>query len=157
MAHQIRKILVAEDFSDSSRHALEHAEMIAAKFGAAIDLVHVVQDTSAVSSPAGLVVTPGLLGREEAMEVEARAQLENEADELRSRGLTVKPMVLTGDPLDCVIQAAKKGKADLLVVGTHGRTGIAHLLMGSVAESILRHAPCPVLCVRHPTFQHPGK
>lgn len=90
------------------------------------------------------------------MEVRARAQMEHQADELRGRGLTVKPRVLTGDPLECIIEVAKNIGADLLVVGTHGRTGVAHLLLGSVAESILRHSPCPVLCVRHPIFQKPA-
>ena len=154
---QVKKVLVANDFSDSSRNAMDYAEMIAAKFGASIDLIHVVQATSSLASPGGPLITPGLLGRHESMEVEARAQLEHHADELRGRGLTVKPLVLIGDPLECLIDTAKKGKADLLVVGTHGRTGVAHLLLGSVAESILRSSPCPVLCVRHPTFHHDPK
>lgn len=154
---QIKKVLVADDFSDSSRHAVEHAELIATKFGASVELVHVIQAAAALQSPGGPFITPGLLGREETMEVEARAQLEHEADELRGRGLTVKPTVMTGDPLECIIRAAKEGKADLLVVGTHGRTGVTHLLLGSVAESILRAAPCPVLSVRHPSFQKQAK
>jgi len=156
MTPTIRKVLVAEDFSDSSRHALEHAEMIASKFGASIELVHVIQETAALTSLGGPMVTPGILGHEETMEVRARAQMEHQADELRGRGLIVKPRVLTGDPLECIIEVAKNIGADLLVVGTHGRTGVAHLLLGSVAESILRHSPCPVLCVRHPIFQKPA-
>ena len=150
----IQHILVALDFSESSRLALEYAELLARQFGAAVDLVHVVTPL-VPPMPAGCA-PPFFSNPGEAHLVEARACLENHADELRSRGLSVATLLLEGSPLESILGQAQKRHCDLLVLGTHGRSGMAHMLLGSVAEKILRRAPCPVLTVRHPSFNHKG-
>lgn len=150
----IQHILVALDFSESSRLALEYAELLARQFGAAVDLVHVV--TPLVSPMPGGCAPPFFSDPGESHLVEARACLENHADELRSRGLSVATLLLEGSPLESILGQAQKRHCDLLVLGTHGRSGMAHILLGSVAEKILRTAPCPVLTVRHPSFNHKG-
>ena len=150
----IQHILVALDFSESSRFALEYAELLAKQFGAAIDLVHVV--TPLISPMPGGCVPPFINNPGEAHLVEARACLENHADELRSRGLSVGTLLVEGSPLESILAQARKRHCDLIVVGTHGRSGMAHILLGSVAENILRAAPCPVLTVRHPSFKAKG-
>jgi len=144
---EIRKILVAIDFSEWSSRSVNYASLMARRFGADLDLVHVIMPAT-LSSPGIPLITPSLLGLDESYEVKGRADLEHQADELRAHGLKVRPFLVVGDPLEEILRAARDGQADLLVMGTHGRTGLTHLLLGSVAENLLRRSPCPVLCVR---------
>jgi nucleotide-binding universal stress UspA family protein len=74
--------------------------------------------------------------------------------ELRAAGLTTMARVERGDPRDVIVRVAEREHADLVIVGSHGRTGLPKLLMGSVASHVVTHAPCPVLVVKHPGLSH---
>lgn len=146
---QIRKILVPIDFSDSSRAALEYAAGLARPFAATIDLLHVWQAPAFI----GAMTVPEVPATEAAMVELVKKNAEEVcarfASDAERRGLPVREARCEpGVPAHTIVQVAKDGKYDLVVVGTHGRTGLSHVLMGSVAEVVVRHAPCPVLSVR---------
>jgi nucleotide-binding universal stress UspA family protein len=153
------KILAATDFSDDSDHALEYAEELARRFSAEIVVMHVDQPLSPVMvselSP-GLDV--GAMNRiAEEQRLLALKELDRITAQLRDAGLKSRSLLKVGAPFLEIINAAYADGADLIVLGTHGRTGLAHVLMGSVAERVVRKAHCPVLTIRHPDrkFKHP--
>ncbi len=143
-----KRILVPVDFSPHSEEAIRYAVDVAQKYGATLTLTHVYQPI-AYSVPDGLVFyTPAQLG-------ELLSELERQLEQMRVQAekagaLRVESKMLQGVPSDEVAALAKDGGYDLIVMGTHGRTGLRHALMGSVAERVLRSAPCPVLTVHPP-------
>jgi nucleotide-binding universal stress UspA family protein len=141
---EIHKLLCPIDFSPSSREAMVEAIELAGRRGAALTLFHVIAPV-AVSSPEAMVVPTydAALQRETDQELEAwRA----EARGLGAERVETKRVV--GTPWDAIVTAAREGSFDLIVMSTHGRTGLAHVFIGSVAERVVRHAPCPVLVLR---------
>jgi nucleotide-binding universal stress UspA family protein len=141
-------ILVATDFSEPSAAAVEYARTLATSFGSTLHLLHVVEAPS-VTGPLGTPVFvsegPALQGQ---LFEEAKERLEDlvtPAD--RSHGNVVTE-VIVGTAARTILDFAADHDMDLIVVGTHGRSGMAHLLMGSVAEKVVRGALCPVLTVR---------
>ncbi|MEI6341298.1 MAG: universal stress protein [Verrucomicrobiota bacterium] len=141
----LRKILVPVDFSQPSRKAVHYARMFAEQFAAAIVLVHVVEP---MTYPPDFAVVPLLPPDvEEARMRELQRQLDAIAKGVGG-GIAVAAKVFVGRPWQGVVEEAKASGADLIVVSTHGYTGLKHALLGSVAEKIVRHAPCPVLVVR---------
>jgi nucleotide-binding universal stress UspA family protein len=153
----LRRILVPTDFSKHSDNALRYAVAFAEKFGAELHLLHVVQDLALFVPEA--VLAAGALPTAPVEQFRAAAQtaLQRMVAGLHLPGVTVHPEVAEGVPFDAIIRFARQRTVDLIVMGTHGHTGLAHLLMGSVAEKVVRKAPCPVLTVRHPEheFIHP--
>lgn len=149
MTWSLKRILVPIDFSLCSRKAIEHAAFLAAKTGAAIDAVHVWQ-LPPYLSPDSVVNVPGEEGK--TLSQAAHAELDTFMGSLEPelRGV-LTPRLQFGDPLSTILEEAKR--YDLIVMGTHGRTGLAAIVVGSVAEKIVRHAPCPVLTVRAPGEQ----
>ena len=143
----IRRILVPTDFSDNSNAAIRFAAELADKFGAEIVLLHVVQDLALVL-PDAVMPTPVATPNLDDMIASAKAGIGNVVAALGLARLNPKSEVRVGAPATEIVAAAGDLKADLLCISTHGRTGLAHLLLGSVAEKIVRHAPCPVLTVR---------
>jgi nucleotide-binding universal stress UspA family protein len=143
----IRRILAPTDFSDNSIPALRYAAELAEKFAAELVLLHVVQDMTLVL-PDAVMPTPVAAPDLDEMTAAARAGLARLVADLNLARLNPATEVRIGTPAVEIDAAAKDLKADLICVSTHGRTGLAHLLLGSVAEKILRHAPCPVLVVR---------
>lgn len=148
----IERVLVATDFSPCARAALEYALTLAAKQGARITLLHAWSAppiTSGVDTPP-LVEMPGLPGvtLTEYVHDDAKRALDKLAGELRVRAPDLETMLLLGDPRNVVVEASRD--FDLAVLGTHGRGGIARVLLGSVADYVVRHAECPVLTVRRP-------
>jgi universal stress protein A len=145
----IRKILVPVDFSDSARRALEYAVTLADRLGASIDVLH-AWDIPGYLRP-DLTVWAGDVSGSLAEHARRDAQ-ENMVQFLDQAGLTTRPdltsHVISGTPYATILAAIEEGKYDLVVMGTHGRTGISHALIGSVAERVVRHSPCPVLTVR---------
>lgn len=138
-----RKIACAVDFSDPSRFAAEQAAALAREHGAALALVNVFQPPPAVA--ADMLESPA----SEAMAVEAEDLLASwKGDAERSSGGQVTVRRLSGDPAAALVKLAREGGYDLLVLGTHGRRGLSHLVLGSVAERVVRQAPCSVLVVR---------
>lgn len=146
-----RRVLAPVDFFVGSRAALDWALELAATFGAEVELLHVWQPPPFLM-PDMLVTMPG---REEAVAFDdylgerARRELETYASRALGRHgeVPVSMRVECGVPWQVIVQAAASGGHDLIVMGTHGRRGLEHLMLGSVAEAVLRRAPCPVLVV----------
>ena len=152
----ISTIVVATDFSEASDSALAYAKSLASAFNATIHVVHVLEDLAAHAWTTEVYVA-ALPGVHEEMEKQARERLDaclspQEREQFRAQ-LTLR----TGSAFVEIVRHAREIKADLLVMGTHGRGAIAHMLLGSVAERVVRKAPCPVLTVRQPEheFVHP--
>jgi nucleotide-binding universal stress UspA family protein len=145
----IKRILVPTDFGDCSTPALRLAVELADKFGAELVLLHVVQDL-ALAMPDAVMPTP-VPGPDLGQLIEAgKTGLANLIEREQLGRLRPKMEVRVGSPVAEIVAAAGDLKADLLCVGTHGRTGLAHLLLGSQAERIIRESPCPVLTVKPP-------
>ncbi len=140
-----KKIGCAVDFSDPSRLALDEAVEQARRTGAELVLVHVHVPPPA--NPADVIVSPAEIARMSADEME-RTLAGWRADAEKLLGRAVSAAALVGDPAGEVVRWAREHGPDLLVLGTHGRTGIRRFILGSVAERVLREAPCPVLVVR---------
>jgi nucleotide-binding universal stress UspA family protein len=154
------KIVAATDFSEDSTLALGYAEELARRFGAEMILLHVDQALPPVmvSPEIGPVMDVGAMTRiGEEQRIMAQKELDKVVNRLRDGGLKARPVLKVGSPFLEIIHTAQTEGADLIVMGTHGRTGIAHVLMGSVAERVVQKAHCPVLTIRHPDrkFKHP--
>jgi nucleotide-binding universal stress UspA family protein len=152
----LHRILVPTDFSKWSRNALTYGVAFAEKFGAEIHLLHVVQDL-ALFIPEAVMMAPPMAPPVEQFISSARAALERVVQDLALPALRIVPEVAEGVPFTEIVRCAREKDIDLIVMGTHGHTGLAHMLLGSVAEKVVRKAPCPVLTVRHPEheFVHP--
>lgn len=142
----ITRILVPTDFSETADAALAYAKPLAAQFGATLHLVHVFSDPYVLPAYAPDVYA----GVPATLREEALAQV---ADELKLRAghnpaKRIVTATLTGLTARELVRYADEHGIDLIVMGTHGRQGVAHLLLGSVAEHLVRIAPCPVLTVR---------
>src|SRR4051812_43398594 len=143
----IRRILVPTDFSDCALPAVRYAAELADKFAAELILLHVVPD-AVLALPDAVMPTPvPTADLHELMEA-GKSGLANliAAEKLESRH--PRPEVRIGAPPTEIVAAAKDLRADLVCVGTHGRGGLARVILGSVAEMVVRQAPCPVLTVR---------
>jgi universal stress protein A len=140
-----RTILVPTDFSEHADHALEYAAKLAATLDATICLVH------AITIPAMSVPEMGMAYSAlsiKAMTEHAQSELDKRVAGYRDR-VTLAPTRLdVGDARDVIDLAAEQIDADLIIMGTHGRRGIRRMLLGSVAESVVRTARCPVLTIR---------
>jgi len=144
----VRRILVAIDFSESAALALEWARTLARACSAEVVLLHVV-DLGATWVPlSGPAVFPAPVPAEVAKEVEQLARASLDALAPGAPEITQR-IVRAGHPREAIAAAAREAGADLIVVGSHGRRGVSQLFMGSVAEHVVRHAPVPVLVVRH--------
>jgi len=147
---QIATILCPVDFSESSDYALRYAQDLAEAFGAELKLLHVVEVPFLPSySMAGV---PDLSMPVEQLEEGAREHMEKVLQRAREQveDLEVSGEVRPGTAFVEIIDVAREFHADLIVMGTHGRSSLKQLLIGSVAEKVVRKAPCPVLTVKHP-------
>jgi universal stress protein A len=141
---RINRILVPVDFSGSAGEALGYAVAMAKNMQARIVLLHVIEPAYAGAEP-GMGYMPQQV---EAQELAARKLMRDIAAEFIPRELFEKMMLRTGCPYHEITLAAQSLNAGLIVITTHGRTGLSHVLMGSTAERVVRHAHCPVLTVR---------
>ncbi len=146
---ELKKILVPVDFSESSVAAVEYAIYLAGKFGASIRVLHVYDPPYYVGDV--LVQAPGRPGMP--MNEYIREQALVRLDEMVARiaGTSTVPVtrdLVSGVPHQVILAQAKEEDADAIVMGTHGRRGLSHLIMGSVAQQVARQAPCPVIIVR---------
>lgn len=149
----IARILVPTDFSPASDAALTYARSLARQFGASINLVHVFEDPLASGAYLGdgTVIMP--LDLRESLDRAAREQLAaRHAQHVGMLPLSSTDL-LTGPTAKRLVEHAEATRADLIVMATHGRDGLGHLLLGSVAEKVVRTARCPVLTVREPAAQ----
>ena len=148
MKPDIRRILVPIDFSPTSDQALHYAAALAEEFGASLALLHVIEDRL-MSGPWPAEVYLGELPKlREGLVKDAERRMLKCLDMLTAQHITSTGEVLIGGPSHVIVDQANQTGVDLIVMGTHGRTGITHLLVGSVAERVIRHAPCPVFVVR---------
>lgn len=143
----LKKILVPTDFSEFSTHAVKYGCEFARRFGAELHLVSVVEDVYPLIPESGMLL-PSAANYLTELKQSAEATLASRPDPAWVQGLTVVREVLIGAAFLEIIRYAKEQDIDLIVIGTHGRTGLIHALMGSVAEKVVRKAPCPVLTVR---------
>ena len=143
---EIKKILFPTDFSEGSSHALDYAIDMAKRYGAKLYLVHVLYD---IGKAAGWYVPHSSMD-EMYNDIEKSAEKELGRFGLEeSRGLKgTERAVLKGVPHTEIVKFAKENKADLIIMGTHGRKGMGRILFGSTASQVVRFAPCPVLAVR---------
>ena len=149
---QLHRILVPTDFSDYSRVALEYGCAVAEKFGAELHLLHVLQDLVGLVPEPGLAFPPpGDYMRE--LQASAERALDELPGPLAPEGLALERATRQGAPFVEIVRYAREAEIDLIVLGTHGRSGLAHMLLGSVAEKVIRKAPCPVLTVRPSDLQ----
>ncbi len=141
----IKKILCPTDFSETSEKAFEYAIFLATAHKAELVLLHVVDHLQGFDHYEILALTP----MEIAQKMEKRAN--DNLDDLVNRAkdaVAVEKAVRNGKTSVEICEAAREAQADVIVIGSHGRTGLSHVLIGSVAETVVRHADCPVLVVR---------
>jgi nucleotide-binding universal stress UspA family protein len=141
-AIQLKKVLYATDFSEGSNKVLPVLSAIARHYGAKIVAVH-------ISSPHSYpMATPeAVLVLDKRREREAQEELDKVVREMEASGASVTPIVKTGEPVEALERIARDQGIDLAILSTHGRVGMKRMLMGSVAESLFRRLPCPVLTV----------
>jgi nucleotide-binding universal stress UspA family protein len=140
----IKRIVVGTDFSEGSDAAMEQAFSLAVTLHAVVDLVHVIEP-GILAAPAALGSMPLIDGP--ALYEEIEKALTVRAEQARAAGLVCQTDSLQGFPPGEIVRHARKVGADLIVLGTHGRTGIAHAVLGSVAERVVQRATCPVLVI----------
>ena len=140
----IRRILVPTDFSQMADRALDLALEMARAFGAQLTLVHVTAPVMVLPPPLELVPIPTLFPD---MPRRINDELEARTTRARQAGIASESQTLSGNPHVEIVRHAGEIKADLIVMGTHGRSGISHAVLGSVAERVVHRAPCPVLIV----------
>lgn len=141
---RLKKILAPIDFSDCSKKALQYAIPLAKQHEATITLLYVVPTNYAVGEYGGIDYTSLEAQMRTSGETQLRALAANEV-----RGeVASDTLIRAGSPATEILEAARSLPADLIVISTHGRTGLKHVLLGSVAEHVVRRAPCPVLVLR---------
>ncbi len=144
---EISSILAPTDFSTHSERAVRYACQLAERLGAPLHLLHVLSDVvPAGPDPLLMPVMPPQYYTEN--EDHASAALEHLPDPAWEKPPSVIRAVRWGSPVDMIVSYAIEHRIGMIVIATHGRTGLSHVLLGSVAEHIIREAPCPVLCIR---------
>lgn len=157
---KLTRILATTDLSKQSGFALEWAAYLAQCMKADLVFLHVMTEEEAkvieevIGEGAVVQIAKGL--RENAVE-DRRKKMAEQYQMVVSRdiqaALKMEQMIRIGVPFLEIIRVAKEKEVDLIVIGTHGRTGLAHVLIGSVAEKVVHHAHCPVLAIKHPQYQ----
>ncbi len=148
MEPEIKKVLVPIDFSDYSKSSLRYAVNFAKKFNAEIYLIYVVEPV--IYPPdfsMGQIAIPSVNAE---WDERAREELKNLAKTEIPEGVKVKTILKNGKPFLEIIDTALEENIDLIIIATHGHSGVEHILFGSTAEKVVRKAPCPVLTLREP-------
>ena len=148
MAIDIRRILVPVDFSESTSPLLEWAAHLAAEHSSAVTLLHAYHLPVEFQQLEGAYLPPDFWAN---VKAEAEDALGGYAEDLRKRGLEVESVVAEGYAATAIVDEIERQNADLIVIGTHGLSGLKHLLLGSIAERVVQKAPCPVLTVKTPS------
>jgi nucleotide-binding universal stress UspA family protein len=148
MGTDIKKILVPIDFSDYSKSALKYATEFAQKFNAEIFLVYVVEPV--IYPPdfsMGQIAIPSVNTE---WDIKAKEELDKLAASEIPNAVPVQAIIKTGKPFLEIIETAAEEDVDIIIIATHGHSGMEHILFGSTAEKVVRKAPCPVLTLREP-------
>jgi nucleotide-binding universal stress UspA family protein len=148
MDNQVRigRIVVAHDFSETAEYAFQYGLGVAEKFSALVTVAHVC-DVDAYASPDAFVASFDWASEVEQVAAESLDRLIAHA---RRPGVDIRTTLRRGQAWRGIVETALEFEADLIVMGTHGRRGLSHALLGSVAERVVRVAPCPVLTVHLP-------
>ena len=149
---QIKRILYGTDFSELSHYALQYAVYLAKQCQAQLHCIHVVDDSYQYWVAFDVTTVPAGPPAEELLAA-AQKQLKAFLSHDDLQGLDVTTAVLHGRAFVEIIRYARENEIDLTVLGTHGRTALRQVLMGNVADKVVRKSPCPVLTIRHP--DHP--
>ena len=140
-------LLVPVDFSDHSREALDTAVQVAELFGSTVHLLHCYHIQTAAISPYGIVLPSGYY---EDIREAAEKRLNDWHEIVSNAGIKAESILSADSPSLAINLAAEEINADLIVMGTRGLAGLKHAMLGSIAERVVRLAPCPVLTVKHP-------
>jgi len=143
-----QRFLVPVDFSEYANQALDYAIGLASKLGARLTLLHVIQSLPLGGFDMGVTLPYTYI---QDLEAEIANSMQAYLQRVTAAGLEGETAVVHGVPFQEIIETAKTQQIDLIVMGTHGRTGLLHVLLGSVAATVVRLAPCPVLVVRQLT------
>jgi nucleotide-binding universal stress UspA family protein len=154
MKHTPSRILVPIAFSPSSNTALEYAKTLAEQLGASLHVLHVIEEPDVAGGWGSEVYISELPRIHEVAQRETEKQLNGMFTASERGGLEVSTEIVDGRAARTIVEVAGRQRSDLIVMGTHGRSGVARLLLGSVTEKVLRTASCPVLAVR--TIEHAG-
>jgi nucleotide-binding universal stress UspA family protein len=141
----VQHVLVPIDFSATPDRALAYAIALAQQLQARLTLLHVLDMTPVTMDE----MTPGVAAIYlEAQETEAQRLLQASRERVQRAGLQGESLLVQGTPTQTILDTASEQGVDLIIIGTHGRTGLTHVFLGSVAEHVVRQGPCPVLVVR---------
>ena len=142
-----QRFLVPLDFSEYANQALDYAINLASKLGARLTLLHVIQSLPLGGVDMGVTLPYTYI---QDLEAEIMENMHTCLERVTAAGLEGEIVVVHGVPFHEIIETAKTQQVALIIMGTHGRTGFQHVLLGSVAEKVVRLAPCPVLVARQP-------
>ena len=151
---RFRRVLVATDLTSASTPAVKRAIGLATENGAELILAHAYQPPNVVLE--GYVPPATYDSWDESIRSDARKKLQPYLDEAKKAGVPVRVLILTGAPEEAIIGAARDCGVDLVVMGTHGRTGVPRFFLGSVASRVISKATCPVMTVHAENSQEPG-
>jgi nucleotide-binding universal stress UspA family protein len=154
---EVRQILFPTDFSGCANYALPYAAAIARATGAAILCVNVVEPIVPAVGYTGLAEPMPIADIADQLEDSAERELPKLAECEECAGLNVEDIIVHGDPAAEIVRVADERKVDLIVISSHGRTGLGRIIFGSTAEAVVRHAHCPVLVVKPPQEEEPEK
>lgn len=147
---QVRSILLPTDFSECGNYALSYATSLARMFGASIICVHVIEPIVPTVGYSGMTEPLPIADISDQIEDSAERELPKFAECEECAGLDVEELIVHGDAAAEIVRVARERQVDLIVVSSHGRTGLGRILFGSTAEAVVRHASCPVLVVKPP-------
>jgi nucleotide-binding universal stress UspA family protein len=145
---QIRSILLPTDFSECGNFARSYAASLARKFGASIIAVHVIEPMVPTVGYSGMTEPLPIADIADQLETSAERELPRIAECEECAGLDIEEVIVHGEAAAEIVRVAKDRNADLIVLSSHGRTGLGRILFGSTAEAVVRHASCPVLVVK---------
>ncbi len=145
---RLERILIPVEFSERSRAAFRYAAQLARATGAQLDLLHVVPSPTRVRTAVDAYLGRPIPHTPDSVIADARDQLDCFVGTVDHTGLVVHTHVLSGDPAAMICEQATQQPDDLIVIGTHGRVGLAELMLGSIAKRIMTCAPCPVVTLR---------
>ena len=148
MSTPFNRLLVPTDFSELSSVALEYGQALAERFGASLHVLHVIEDPFILGATSSEIYVPDVPALRAALVTEAEAQLASMLPDWMRNAVCVMTEVRVGHAAPIIREVAETRPCDLIVMGTHGRTGVAHIFLGSVSEKVVRTAPCPVLTIR---------
>ena len=151
----VKQILFPTDFSECATHSKQTAQELCDRFGADLHVLHVIHDIALEVPEFGMGLSfPGFVenigARRSQMKNDALKSLDTEISQPWREKHAVTMSTRFGKPFLEIVRYARENHIDLIVIGSHGRTGLSHMLLGSVAEGVVREAPCPVMTVRQP-------